>query len=44
MNIIKTIVVAAASALMIAGCAGNAGKQVESPVTNVTHPDWTHLP
>ena len=40
MNIVKTIF-AAAAALLLAGCAGKSGQEVQSPVSNVTHPGWT---
>ena len=41
MKMIKTIVFAAVVLLLLAGCAGKSGQEVQSPVSNVTHPDWT---
>ena len=41
MKMIKTIVFAAVALLLLAGCAGKSGQEVQSPVSNVSHPDWT---
>ena len=40
MKFLKTITVPVL-VLLLAGCAGNAGKETVSPVTNVIHPEWT---
>ena len=41
MKMIKTIVFAAVVLLLLAGCAGKSGQEVQYPVSNVSHPDWT---
>ena len=41
MKMIKTIFFAAVALLLLAGCAGKSGQEVQSPVSNVSHPDWT---
>ena len=41
MKMIKTIFFTAVALLLLAGCAGKSGQEVQSPVSNVSHPDWT---